>query len=556
MEWWRKANRRAMRPPVLYNILYRGATRIGQSDQVVLDLRLAMNISDLIREVPGINQNGLPLLEVEAICADSRQIEPGGLFVAIHGSTDDGHQYLARAEQAGAVAAVGQEPAPELEIPYLRVEDSRLAYAHLAAAWYGHPAREMVMIGITGTDGKTTTAMMIFDILRRAELAVGMISTVSAKIGAETLDTGLHVTTPDPMDLQALLRQMADEGLTHCVLEATSHGLAQHRVAACEFDVGVVTNITHEHLDFHGSFDAYREAKGRLISGLSQSSTKPGALEKSAVLNLDDESYSFLEPLAQVRKVTYGFESDANVRGSALAAGPDGLQLSIESGEQTANIETSMIGGYNAENVLAAFATVVEVLGIDADVAQTALSDFEGVPGRLEKIDLEQDFLAIVDFAHTPNALKQALTAARSLTNGRVISVFGSAGLRDQAKRRMMTEISAELADLSILTAEDPRTEPLDDILEEMAEGALSKGGVEDATFWRVPDRGDALRRAVELARPGDLVIACGKGHEQSMCFGETEYPWDERVAMRAALSEHLGIPGPDMPELPTSGGR
>jgi len=514
-----------------------------------------MKLSDLIREVPGISQNGPFPLEVGAISADSRQIESGSLFVAIQGSVNNGHQYLARAEQAGAVVAVGQEPAPDLEIPYLRVEDSRLAYAHLAAAWYGHPAREMVMIGITGTDGKTTTSMMIFDILRRAELAAGMISTVSAKIGGETLDTGLHVTTPDPMDLQALLRQMTDEGITHCVLEATSHGLAQHRVAACEFDVGMVTNITHEHLDFHGSYDAYREAKGRLISNLSQSTEKSGATAKTAVLNLDDESYSYLEPLAQVRKVTYGFGSDADVRGSALASGPDGLRLSIESGDHTANIETSMIGGYNAANVLAAFATAVEVLGIDPVVAGAALSDFEGVPGRMETVDLGQDFLAIVDFAHTPNALKQALTAARSLTDGRVISVFGSAGLRDQAKRRMMAEISAELADLSILTAEDPRTEPLDDILEEMAEGARSKGGREDTTFCRVRDRGDALRRAIELARPGDLVIACGKGHEQSMCFGETEYPWDERVAMRAALAEHLGAPGPTMPELPTSEG-
>ncbi len=212
-----------------------------------------------------------------------------------------------------------------------------------------------------------------------------------------------------------------------------------------------------------------------------------------------------------------------------------------------------MIGGYNAANVLAAFATTVRVLRIDPEVAGAAISDFAGVPGRMEKIDLGQDFLAIVDFAHTPNALRQALTAARSLTEGRVISVFGSAGLRDQAKRKMMAEISAELADLSILTAEDPRTEPLDDILKEMAEGALSKGGKENMTFWRVPDRGEAIRRAIELAEPGDLVIACGKGHEQSMCFGETEYPWDERVAMRAALAEHLGAPGPTMPELPTT---
>jgi UDP-N-acetylmuramoyl-L-alanyl-D-glutamate--2,6-diaminopimelate ligase len=395
--------------------------------------------------------------------------------------------------------------------------------------------------------------MMIFDILRRAEFATGLISTVSAKIGIETVDTGLHVTTPDPMDLQALLRKMADEGLTHCVLEATSHGLAQHRVAACEFDVGVVTNITHEHLDFHGSYDAYREAKGRLILSLSQSSAKPGAPEKSAVLNMDDESFGYLDQIVTVRKVTYGFDPDADVRASALESGPDGIKLNIEIGTQKANVGTYMVGAYNAENVLAAFATAVHVLEIDADLAEAAIAEFAGVPGRMETIDLGQDFLAIVDFAHTPNALRQALTSARSLTAGRVFSVFGSAGLRDQAKRRMMAEISAELADISILTAEDPRTEPLDDILEEMAEGARSKGAREESTFWRVPDRGNAIRRAIELAKPGDLVIACGKGHEQSMCFGETEFPWDDRVAMRAALAEHLGVPGVEMPELPTS---
>ena len=515
-----------------------------------------MDLNELLSEVPGIGRNGLPPLEVKAISADSRRIRPGGLFVAIQGTTDNGHRYLASAKQAGAVAALGQEPDPGLGIPYLQAENSRLAYAFLAAAWHGNPARELVMIGITGTDGKTTTAAMLFDILRRAGLAAGLISTVDAKIGGTILDTGLHVTTPDPMDLQALLRQMVDEGLTHCVLEATSHGLAQHRVAACEFDVGVVTNITHEHLDFHGSYDAYREAKGRLISGLSESATKPGAPEKSAVLNRDDESYGYLEPLVKVRKITYGFDAHADVNGSALKSGPEGLRMIVERSGKETELRTSMLGAYNAANVLAAFAVGIHVLGIDPKIGAAALSEFEGVPGRMERIDLGQDFLAIVDFAHTPNALNEALTAARTLTDGRVISVIGSAGLRDQAKRRMMAEISAELADLSILTAEDPRTEPLDDILEEMAEGVLSKGGKEYATFWRIPDRGDAIRRAIELAEAGDLVIACGKGHEQSMCFGETEYPWDDRVAIRAALAERLNVPGPEMPELPTSGGR
>ncbi len=508
----------------------------------------------MLAEVPGINRTGLPSLRVEGIAADSRRIGPGSLFVAIPGTVDNGHLYLTDAEQAGAVAALGEEPDPGLGIPYLQVEDSRLAYAHLAAAWHALPARELMMIGITGTDGKTTTATLLFDILRRAELRVGLISTVSANIGGDTLDTGLHVTTPDPMDLQALLRKMVEAGLTHCILEATSHGLSQHRVAACEFDLGVLTNVTHEHLDFHGSYAAYREAKGRLISGLSESPVKPGAPENLAVLNRDDEAYRYMNRLAKVRSITYGLHKGAEFQGIDFQSGPDGLRMAVKRDGEKTDLNTSMVGGYNAANVLAAFATAVFGVGIDPNVARAAIADFAGVPGRMEGIDLGQNFLAIVDFAHTPSALKEVLTAARTLTDGRVISVFGSAGLRDQAKRRMMAEISAELADRSILTAEDPRTEPLSDILEQMAEGALTKGGRENATFWRIPDRGDAIRRAIEMAEVGDLVIACGKGHEQSMCFGETEYPWDDRIAMRAALAEHLDVPGPEMPELPTTG--
>ncbi|MCI0806611.1 MAG: UDP-N-acetylmuramoyl-L-alanyl-D-glutamate--2,6-diaminopimelate ligase [Chloroflexi bacterium] len=513
-----------------------------------------MDLIELLQEVPGISRNGLPPLRVEGIVADSRQLRPGSLFVAIQGTNDNGHLYLADAEQAGAVAALGQEPDPGLGIPYLRAEDSRLAYAYLAAAWHGYPARELVMIGITGTDGKTTTAALLFDILRRAEMAAGLISTVSANIGSDTVDTGLHVTTPDPMELQALLRNMVEAGLTHCVLEATSHGLSQHRVAACEFDVGVVTNVTHDHLEFHGSYEAYRAAKGLLISGLSESPTKPGAPEKAAVLNRDDGAYPYLNPLAKVRRITYGFDPDADVRGTALQSGPEGIRLIVNRDGQKTALKTSMVGGYNAANVLAAFATAVHGLEIDPSIVRDAVADFAGVPGRMERIDLGQNFLAMVDFAHTPSALKEALTAARTLTDGRVISVFGSAGLRDQAKRRMMAEISAELADRSIFTAEDPRTEPLGDILEQMAEGARDKGGDEGATFWRIPDRGEAIRHAIKLAQGGDLVIALGKGHEQSMCFGETEYPWDDRIALRAALAEHLEMPGPEMPVLPTSG--
>jgi len=488
------------------------------------------------------------------VTADSRRVVPGSVFVAIRGSAEDGHAFLKQAEQAGAVAAVGQWPAPGLGIPYLQSADSRLAYAQLAAAWHGHPARSLTMVGVTGTDGKTTTANLLFEILRSAGTSSGLISTVNARIDEQELDTGLHVTTPDPMDLQALLARMLAAGLTHCVLEATSHGLAQQRVAACEFDIGVVTNITHEHLDFHGSYEAYREAKGKLFRELADAAPKPNGPEKLAVLNADDQSFDYLQQVTRVRRATYGFAAGADFAGSELAEGTGGIEFRLRARGRELGVHSPLLGAYNASNVLAALAAAVDGLEVDLQTAVESVANFEGVPGRMESIDLGQQFQALVDFAHTPNALRQALQTARTLSEGRVIAVFGSAGLRDRAKRRMMAEISAELADLTVLTAEDPRTESLDGILAEMAAGAVAKGGVEGVTFWRVPDRGEALRFAIRQAHVEDLVIACGKGHEQSMCFGETEHPWDDRVAMRAALAELLGIEGPAMPWLPTRG--
>ncbi len=502
--------------------------------------------------IPGLDRNGLRQLPVAGVTSDSRRVTPGTLLVAIQGTEADGHAFLKQAEQAGAAAAVGQRPAPGLGIPYLMIADSRLAYAQLAAAWHGHPARSLTMVGVTGTDGKTTTANLLFEILRSAGARSGLISTVNAQIDDQQLDTGLHVTTPDPMDLQALLARMLAAGLTHCVLEATSHGLAQQRVAACEFDIGVVTNITHEHLDFHGTYAAYREAKGRLFRELGDTPRKPNGPEKLAVLNADDQSFGYLQQVTSVRRSTYGFGAGADYAGSELASGAGGIKLRLKARGGEFVVRSPLLGAFNASNVLAAIAAAVDGLGIDLEAAIETVAGFAGVPGRMEIIDLGQPFRAVVDFAHTPNALRQALLAARTLTPGRVIAVFGSAGLRDRAKRRMMAELSIELADLTVLTAEDPRTEPLEAILAEMAAGAAAKGGEEGTTFWRVPDRGEALEFAIRNARPGDLVIACGKGHEQSMCFGETEPPWDDRVAMRAALAGLLGVKGPGMPWLPT----
>ena len=506
-----------------------------------------------------------PEVPITGISIDSRLVQPGHLFVAMKGGTVDGHTYILKAIENGAVAVVGEWEMAGLAIPYIQLENSRRALTWIAAAFHDWPGRKLTMIGVTGTDGKTTTTNLIYKILLAAGIKAGMVSTVNAVIGDEVLDTGFHVTTPDAQDVQKYLNRMVDAGLTHVVLETTSHGWAQHRVDACEFDIGVVTNITHEHLDEHGSFENYRAAKARLFSSLENTRPKPQGNPRLAVINRDDpKSFDFLNNFIKVNRVNYGLRGEADVQALDIQYLPSGIHFTVKSSDFRIGISTRLFGAFNVSNCLAAFTATVTGLGISPEIAAQGIASLEGIPGRMERIDMGQDFTAIIDFAHTPNALKSALEAAKGMitteesnkdsriNRPRIIAVFGSAGLRDREKRRMMAETSAELADLTVLTAEDPRTESLDAILDEMAEGARSRNGREGETFWRIPDRGEAIRFALRQARPGDIVLSCGKGHEQSMCFGKTEYSWDDRTALRAALAELLHLEGPAMPYLPS----
>jgi UDP-N-acetylmuramoyl-L-alanyl-D-glutamate--2,6-diaminopimelate ligase len=517
-------------------------------------LKGLMNLSDLLRSAGYDLPAGAPETVVSGVTLDSRKVVPGSVFVAVQGEAADGHRFIPDALRRGAAAVVGSQALSGLGVPYIQAADSRRALATLAAAFHGFPARRLTVIGVTGTDGKTTTANLIYHILLQAGLRAGMISTVNAVIGEQVLDTGFHVTTPDAPDVQRYLGMMAAAGLTHVVLEATSHGLAQGRVEACEFDIGVVTNITHEHLDYHGSYAAYRAAKARLFTGLAETGPKAAGNPRLAVLNRDDQSYAYLAEITPVRQVSYGLGPGADLTAGEIANHPGGLSFTVRGRDFTQPIHTRLVGEYNVLNCLAALAAAVTGLGLEAIQAAAGIAALPGVPGRMERIDLGQDFTAIVDFAHTPNALLRALQSARRLTTGRVITVFGSAGLRDRQKRRMMAETAVQEADFSIFTAEDPRSESLESILAEMAAGAESQGGAEGRDFLRIPDRGAAIQEGLRRAAPGDLVIVCGKGHEQSMCFGETEYLWDDRTALRAALSRQLGKPGPGMPYLPTQG--
>lgn len=511
-----------------------------------------MHLSELIAHLPTIQQRLGPDPEVGGIAADSRRVRPGDLFVAIPGINLDGHAYIPDALAAGAVAVVGERPPQELpDLPwerfaYLQVPDARQAWGWLCAAWEGLPGRRMILVGVTGTDGKTTTVTLIYSILRASGLNVGLVSTVAARIGEEEVDTGFHTTTPDPPDLQRYLARMVETGATHAVLEVTSHGLAQHRVAGCDFDVAVITNITHEHLDFHGTMEAYQRAKAMLFEGLSRSFRKSG-VPKVAVLNRDDRSYDLLRPIPADRHLTYSRSGPADVTVRAVRYAPAATRLTLNLPDGPVEVTTSLVGAYNVSNILAAAGAAV-ALGIPAEAVARGIAAVRGVPGRMERIDEGQDFLALVDFAHTPNALEQTLRTAREMARGRVIVVFGCAGLRDRQKRTLMGRVAGELADVVILTAEDPRTESLEEIMAASAAAAQEAGKREGVDLFRVPDRGEAILWACQMARAGDVVIACGKGHEQSMCFGTMEYPWDDREAMRRALH------GQTLDTLPTAG--
>lgn len=395
-----------------------------------------------------------------------------------------------------------------------------------AVLWYRYPARNLTVIGITGTDGKTTTSHMLYAILRAAGKPVSLISTTGAIIhGRENVPLGLHVTTPNPFELQRFLRDARAAGSEYIVLESTSHGLAQYRVLGSNYRIGVITNITHEHLDYHGTYDRYLRDKARMFRHV-----------KTSILNKDCQSYETLRTLAAGKQVTYGLQNEVDLTATDIHYEPTGSTFTIPAiGKK---IHSRFTGDYNVLNMLAACGAAL-ALGIDPEHIAAGLEAAVPPPGRLEKIDMGQPFTVYVDFAHTSNGLDNLLRMLHGVKSGRLIVVFGCAGERDPFKRFPMGASAGKYADLTVLTAEDPRTEDLKKILDETAAGVESEGGVLNETYFRVPDRTEAIAFAIQkLARPGDIVVSTGKAHERSMCFGTTETPWDEFAAVRAALAD------------------
>jgi UDP-N-acetylmuramoyl-L-alanyl-D-glutamate--2,6-diaminopimelate ligase len=474
---------------------------------------------------------------------DSRRAFPGAIFVAVPGEHADGHEFAAAAVEGGAVAIVAERAVPGLGVPQLLVAEARPALA-LAAAWFhGFPSRRLGVVGITGTDGKTTTAYMVRAILEASGLPTGLLGTVDIVIGGRELGNPARTTTPEAPELQAHLAAMVQAGDRFAVVESSSHGLAQDRVGEVAYDIAVLTNLTHEHLEFHRTLEAYRAAKLRLFERLAPGEGNPyKGWTKTGIVNIDDAAApDFIAAArdAKARVLTYGSDAQADVRPTSVEEDARRVRISVETARWKGKVSIAMAGRFNVHNALAAVA-VGESLELEPAAIRSGLANLPAIPGRMQRIDAGQPFTVVVDYAHTPDSLAKVLDNLAPLaaaSAGGLIAVFGSAGERDVGKRPMMGRVAGERCRLVVVTDEDPRGEDRMRILDEIAEGAERAGKRRGHDLLLIPDRADALAVALEQARPGDIVLLAGKGHEKTIEIGGGALPWDEAGAAREALA-------------------
>jgi UDP-N-acetylmuramoyl-L-alanyl-D-glutamate--2,6-diaminopimelate ligase len=477
-----------------------------------------MQIDSLIAALAPREVVGPAPVEIRDLAYDARAVEPGSLFFCVPGTRADGHDFAPRAVEAGAAALVVERPL-DVPVPQLVVESARAAMPVAADEFFGRPTEQLQVAGVTGTNGKTTTAFLLYAILAAAGRRPGLLGTIESRVGGERRPA--IRTTPEAIDLQRAFREMLDAGDRSAAVEATSHGSALGRLERVRFGALVFTNLTQDHLDFHGTLEDYFDAKRRLFT-----EARP-----PAAVNVGDEHGRRLAEELRGRQelVTFGLAGDAEIRADELDLGPRGARFRAGGIE----LETRLRGRFNVENVLGAVAAA-RLLGIDDDSIAYGVKELRGVPGRFEAVDEGQPFAVLVDYAHTPDSLENVLRTARGLAQNRVICVFGCGGDRDRGKRPLMGRIATELADVAIVTSDNPRSEEPDAIIAEILAGA---GDAEVE-----PDRRKAIARAVEAADEGDVVVIAGKGHEQGQQFADRTIPFDDREVAREAL-RRLGAP-------------
>ncbi len=496
-----------------------------------------MKLEELVRGVPGATLEGSGDVDITGIAYDSRRVKRGDLFVAVEGLQADGHVFVSDALAMGAVAvAVERDVKVPAGTPLVRMPSTRSGLAEVAAEFYGRPSRRLKVAGVTGTDGKTTTTHMAEHVLQTSGVMAGAMSTVSFTESGRETDNLSGQTTIEAPEVQAWLAHMVEAGVGYAVIETTSHALVQERVRACDFDVAAFTNVGHDHLDYHPSWDAYLEAKARLIDLTANAADK--GIEKTAVLNRDDPSYERLARRPISRRWSYGLTTAADLHPLDLRVTGTGSQFRMMTPVGETEVSLHVTARFNIYNALCA-AGVCLALGVPLESVGTGLAGFEGVRGRLEPVDLGQDFRVFIDFAHSAGALASALAELRPFTPGRLIVVFGSTARSDH-DRPGMGRAAAEFADFFIITTDDPLQQDPVEIARDVQEGVEGKAPGLD--YEIVIDRRAAIRRAIELARPGDCVLLAGKGHERTMRMASGSEPWDERAEAEAAIKERLAL--------------
>lgn len=487
-----------------------------------------MLLKKLVEPLTSFRLRGDDNVSVSGLSYDSRAVERGQAFVAIEGLKLDGHDFVPEAVSRGATAIVAQK---DLETPpdvaLVLVPDSRLALAQLSAHFFDYPSRRVRLFGVTGTNGKTTTTYLIENILRASGLKTGVIGTLGIRIGDELLRT--EHTTPESLDLQRILAQMVENGVTAAAMEVSSHGLALRRTDCCEFDCGIFTNLTQDHMDFHAGFEDYLAAKLRLFSEYPAHSSKAF----TAAVNADDPYGERVAAAVRGKALTYGIESAADVRATDVQVSASGSRFLLRWKHGTQEIDLPLGGLFNVYNALAAAAAAL-TQGLSADHVRAGLESARSVPGRFESVDCGQNFGVVVDYAHTPDGLENVLRSARKITRGRLIAVFGCGGDRDRGKRPKMGAIGAREADVCVITSDNPRTEDPEEIIRQIM------AGIRDDALGRVviePDRRRAISEAIGMANEGDTVVIAGKGHETEQVFGDRRVPFDDRAVAREELT-------------------
>ena len=481
-----------------------------------------MRLEELAGRVPGAVPSGAEDVEVTAVTHDSRKAGTGSLFVAIRGLTADGNDFVEAALKKGA-AAVASEAPPRPGVPWIQTPGAREALAVLSAAILGAPAESLELLGVTGTNGKTTTTYLIDAALRAAGRKVSLLGTIQYRIG-DRLSEAVR-TTPESSDLQALFREMADAGSHYAVIEVSSHSLALKRVHGCRFRVAVFTNLTRDHLDFHGDMDSYFAAKRVLFDTLLRE-------DGHAILNAEDDRTAELARVSRGRVWTYATDRSADLRAEGIVLSLEGTRFRALTPVGALDVRTPLLGRFNVQNLLAALGAAL-ALGVPAELALVGLESVAQVPGRLERVNAGQDFTVIVDYAHTDDALKNLLETVRELGPSRVITVFGCGGDRDRTKRPLMGAVASRLSDVAIVTSDNPRSEPPEAIVEDIQRGMNRQSRAERHA---IVDRRDAIGRALEMAGPGDVVVVAGKGHETYQVLRDRTVPFDDRQVVRDLL--------------------